>query len=46
VLENDGLFSKVLYLIKYFVLLNVASAHAFIKFLLGHKQVVWTPRKG
>jgi len=37
---------KYLYLFKYFFLLNLASAHAFFKFLLGRKQVVWTPRKG
>lgn len=30
----------------YFVLINVAALHAFLKFLLGQKQVVWTPRKG
>ena len=38
--------SRLLYLLNYFVLLNVASAHAFIKFILRRKQVVWTPRKG
>ncbi len=37
---------KHLYLVKYFFLLNLASAHAFFKFMLGRKQVVWTPRKG
>ena len=37
---------KYLYLFKYFFLLNLASAHAFLKFLLRRKQVVWTPRKG
>jgi cellulose synthase/poly-beta-1,6-N-acetylglucosamine synthase-like glycosyltransferase len=37
---------KYLYLCKYFFLLNLASAHAFFKFLLGRKQVVWSPRKG
>jgi len=30
----------------YFLLLNVASAHAFLKFLFLQKQVIWTPRKG
>lgn len=30
----------------YFVLLNIASAHAFIKFVQGKKQVVWQPRTG
>jgi len=33
-------------MIHYFVLINVAALHAFLKFALGHKQVVWTPRKG
>lgn len=37
---------KYLYLFKYFFLLNLASTHAFLKFLLGQKQVIWTPRKG
>jgi cellulose synthase/poly-beta-1,6-N-acetylglucosamine synthase-like glycosyltransferase len=37
---------KYLYLFKYFFLLNLASAHAFLKFLLRRKQVIWTPRKG
>ena len=35
-----------LYFPKYFLLLNCASACALVKFLLGQKQVVWTPRKG
>jgi cellulose synthase/poly-beta-1,6-N-acetylglucosamine synthase-like glycosyltransferase len=38
--------SRLLYLLNYFTLLNLASAHAFIKFLLGQKTVIWTPRKG
>lgn len=38
--------SRLLYLLNYFVLLNLASAHAFIKFVLRRKQVIWTPRKG
>jgi glycosyltransferase involved in cell wall biosynthesis len=42
----SGRSSKVLYLLHYFMLLNLASAHAFLKFILGRKQVVWTPRKG
>ena len=45
-LEKKGFQSKILYLLYYFVLLNLASAHAFIKFLLRQKQVMWTPRKG
>jgi len=46
VLEKKGHRPKLLYLLNYFVLLNLASAHAFFKFLLRQKQVVWTPRKG
>lgn len=37
---------RFLYPFNYFVLLNGAAAHAFVKFLLGDKQVIWTPRKG
>ncbi len=36
----------LLYFLNYFVLLNLASAHAVIKFILRQKQVIWTPRKG
>lgn len=43
---NNDYRSKILRLIHYFILLNIASAHASIKFLLGKKQVLWTPRKG
>lgn len=35
-----------LYLFYYFVLLNLAAGHAFLKFIMGKKQVLWTPRKG
>lgn len=31
---------------QYFVLLNIACAHAFWKFARRHKQAVWTPRTG
>lgn len=37
---------SLLYFLHYFLLLNVASGHAFLKFILGKKQVVWEPRKG
>jgi cellulose synthase/poly-beta-1,6-N-acetylglucosamine synthase-like glycosyltransferase len=37
---------KVFQMVEYFVLLNAACAHAFMKFVLGHKQITWTPRKG
>jgi len=30
----------------YFCLINMASAAAFLKFLVGQKQVVWDPRTG
>lgn len=30
----------------YLLLLNIASAHAFVRFVMGKKQVLWTPRKG
>jgi glycosyltransferase involved in cell wall biosynthesis len=45
-LKNKGRLSNVLYLAHYFVLLHLASAHALVKFLLGKKQTIWTPRKG
>jgi cellulose synthase/poly-beta-1,6-N-acetylglucosamine synthase-like glycosyltransferase len=45
-LNKKGYISQLLYLFNYFVLLNLASAHAFIKFILRQKQVIWTPRKG
>jgi cellulose synthase/poly-beta-1,6-N-acetylglucosamine synthase-like glycosyltransferase len=35
-----------LYFLNYFVLLNLAAGHALVKFLVGHKQTIWTPRKG
>jgi len=46
ILENRGQRSRILYLPYYFNLINLAAAHAFIKFLLRQKQVMWTPRKG
>jgi cellulose synthase/poly-beta-1,6-N-acetylglucosamine synthase-like glycosyltransferase len=42
----NGRNLKLLRLVRYFVLINFAAAHAFIKFLAGKKQVLWTPRKG
>ncbi len=30
----------------YFMLINVAAAHAFLQFSRGKKQVLWTPRVG
>jgi cellulose synthase/poly-beta-1,6-N-acetylglucosamine synthase-like glycosyltransferase len=46
ILEKRGCHIRFLYLLNYFVLLNLASTHAFIKFMLRQKQVMWTPRKG
>ena len=37
---------RFVHMLHYFVLINVAALHAFLKFVLGQKQVVWTPRKG
>jgi cellulose synthase/poly-beta-1,6-N-acetylglucosamine synthase-like glycosyltransferase len=46
ILERNGIRSRIFTLSRYFLLLNVAAAHAFGKFTLGKKQVIWTPRKG
>ena len=45
-LEKKGYHWGLLNFARYFLLLNVASAHAFGKFICGKKQVLWTPRKG
>lgn len=45
-MEKLGLSGRVLVFSRYFMLLNLAAAHAFGKFLLGKKQVLWVPRKG
>lgn len=45
-LEARGYRWSLLNFARYFLLLNVAAAHAFGKFALGKKQVLWTPRKG
>ncbi len=37
---------RISYVPYYFVLLNLASAQAFVKFVMGKKQVVWEPRTG
>ncbi len=44
--ERMGVKSKIAYLCYYFTLINVAAGHAFVKFLMGKKQVLWNPRKG
>lgn len=46
VMERIGLSNALFSFARYFFLLNVASAYAFFKFLMGKKQVLWTPRKG
>jgi len=37
---------RLIYLCRYFILLNLASAHAFWNFIRGKKIVFWNPRKG
>ena len=46
IFSKRGFRPRLLYLSNYFVLLNVSSAHAFLKFLSGKKQTFWAPRKG
>ncbi len=45
-LKKRNYISNIFHFSHYFTLLHISSAHAFIKFLLGKKQVLWTPRKG
>jgi cellulose synthase/poly-beta-1,6-N-acetylglucosamine synthase-like glycosyltransferase len=45
-LDRRGRPTKYLMLPYYFALINVASGHAFLKFLTGRKQVIWIPRAG
>jgi len=45
-LKRLGVGWRILTFSRYFLLLNLSAAHAFGKFLLGKKQVLWTPRKG
>jgi cellulose synthase/poly-beta-1,6-N-acetylglucosamine synthase-like glycosyltransferase len=45
-LQRIGYKSKLLFLLNYFVLLNVASIFAFGKFIMRDKIVIWSPRKG
>lgn len=45
-LERIGISGRIATFSRYFLLLNVAAAHAFCKFICGKKQVIWTPRKG
>ena len=46
ILEKTDRSLRFLYLPHYFALLNLASAHAFLKFIMGKKQITWTPRTG
>ena len=46
VLERRNIRLRLANFMRYFILLNLASAHAFGKFVLGRKQTVWQPRKG
>jgi len=46
ILEKRGVRVRMLYLLRYFVLVNFSAAFGFFKFLRGDKQVFWTPRKG
>lgn len=43
-LSRSGI--KIFNMLNYFVLINTAAMHAFFKFLMGRRQVLWTPRKG
>jgi len=45
-LEQRGRSSGVLYIPYFFSLINLACAHAFLRFLFGQKQVIWTARAG
>jgi cellulose synthase/poly-beta-1,6-N-acetylglucosamine synthase-like glycosyltransferase len=44
--SRAGERSRIGYMPYYFMLLNLASAQAFGKFLSGKKQVIWEPRTG
>ncbi|MFZ1987076.1 MAG: glycosyltransferase, partial [Desulfatitalea sp.] len=46
IMEKKGYSPGPLKYLAYFVLINCASAHAFLKFVLRKKQVMWNPRKG
>lgn len=46
ILEKNNRRFYMLYFLHYFVILNVAAAHAAIKFIMGEKLILWTPRKG
>ena len=46
VLERLGKENRLCYWAYYFCIINIAAGHAFLKFLLRKKMVVWNPRKG
>ncbi len=46
ILDRHGRSSRILILPYYFCLLNLASAHSFGAAVRGHRQSVWSPRKG
>lgn len=45
-IAQKGFSNSAVRFAHYFVLINIAAAHAFLKFITGQKQVIWTPRKG
>ncbi len=45
-LARKNIKFKLFYFCHYFVLLNVAAGHAFVKFAMGKKKIIWKPRKG
>ena len=45
-LKGASFAGKFVRFLRYFALLNLASAHALLKFLLGERLALWTPRKG
>ena len=45
-LKDNPICNRFVLFSYYFLLTNIASAQAFGKFILGRKQIMWTPRKG
>jgi hypothetical protein len=45
-MEKNKKEVRIINIIYYFNLLNLAALVAFIQFLHGKKQTLWTPRKG
>jgi cellulose synthase/poly-beta-1,6-N-acetylglucosamine synthase-like glycosyltransferase len=45
-MEKYGYAFKLIYFVRYFVLINLAAGQAFFQFVLGCKQITWNPRKG